>query len=61
MARLDFGLQIEPQYGFGYEGIRGIAAEAERLGFESLWVSDCFFLSHAKACGFGKRVWLTSA
>jgi hypothetical protein len=36
MARLDFGLQIEPQYGFSYEGIRGIAAEAERLGFESL-------------------------
>jgi F420-dependent oxidoreductase-like protein len=45
MARLDFGLQIEPQYGFSYEGIRGIAAEAERLGFESLWVSDHFFMT----------------
>jgi len=45
MARLDFGLQIEPQYGFSYEGIRGIASEAERLGFESLWISDHFFLS----------------
>ena len=45
MAHLDFGLQIEPQYGFSYEGIRGIAEEAERLGFESLWVSDHFFLT----------------
>jgi F420-dependent oxidoreductase-like protein len=45
MAHLDFGLQIEPQYGFNYEGIRGIAALAERLGFESLWVSDHFFLT----------------
>ncbi len=45
MARLDFGIQIEPQYGFSYEGIRGIAGEAERLGFESLWVSDHFFLT----------------
>ncbi len=45
MDHLDFGLQIEPQYGFSYEGIRGIAVEAERLGFESLWVSDHFFMT----------------
>jgi F420-dependent oxidoreductase-like protein len=45
MAHLDFGLQIEPQYGFSYEGIRRIAVEAERLGFESLWISDHFFLT----------------
>lgn len=45
MAHLDFGLQIEPQYGFNYDEIRGIAAEAERLNFESLWVSDHFFLT----------------
>ena len=45
MADLDFGLQIEPQFGFSYEGIRLIAVEAERLGFDSLWVSDHFFLS----------------
>jgi len=45
MGHLDFGLQIEPQYGFSYEGIRGIAAEVERLGFESLWVSDHFFMT----------------
>lgn len=45
MARLDFGLQIEPQYGFSYGGIKDIAIEAERLGFESLWVSDHFFMT----------------
>ena len=45
MSRVDFGLQIEPQYGFSYEDIRGIAAESEKRGFESLWVSDHFFLS----------------
>lgn len=42
---MDFGLQIEPQYGFSYEGIGGIASEVEQLGFESLWVSDHFFMT----------------
>jgi len=45
MVALDFGLQIEPQYGFDYDQIKKIAIDAERLGFESLWVSDHFFLS----------------
>jgi len=42
---LDFGLQIEPQYGFTYQKIRDIAAYVESLGFESLWVSDHFFMT----------------
>ncbi len=42
---IDFGVQIEPQYGFTYEHIREVAAEAERLGFESIWVSDHFFMT----------------
>jgi F420-dependent oxidoreductase-like protein len=45
MVALDFGLQIEPQYGFTYDQIRMLAAEAERLNFESLWVSDHLFLA----------------
>jgi F420-dependent oxidoreductase-like protein len=40
----NLGIQIEPQYGFNYNMISEIAAEAERLDFESLWVSDHFFL-----------------
>ena len=45
MPQIDFGVQIEPQYGFTYETIRDIAREAESLGFESLWVSDHFFMT----------------
>ncbi len=44
MSDIDFGVQIEPQFGFTYEEIRGIAEEAESTGFESLWLSDHFFL-----------------
>jgi F420-dependent oxidoreductase-like protein len=45
MSNLDFGIQIEPQYGFTYEMVREIATEAEALGFESIWVSDHFFMT----------------
>jgi len=45
MAKLDFGIQIEPQYGFTYEMIRKIAESCETLGFESIWVSDHFFMT----------------
>jgi len=45
MSGIEFGVQIEPQYGFTYETIRKIALEAERLGFESIWVSDHFFMT----------------
>jgi F420-dependent oxidoreductase-like protein len=42
---IDFGVQIEPQYGFTYEHIKEVAAEAERLSFKSIWVSDHFFMT----------------
>lgn len=45
MPSIDFGVQIEPQYGFTYEMIRNITKTAESLGFESLWVSDHFFMT----------------
>ncbi|MCX6654740.1 MAG: TIGR03560 family F420-dependent LLM class oxidoreductase [Candidatus Bathyarchaeota archaeon] len=61
LGRVDFGLQIEPQYGFSYEGIRGIAAESEKLGFESLWVSDHFFLSPESAETPCLECWTTLA
>ncbi|MFP3950814.1 MAG: TIGR03560 family F420-dependent LLM class oxidoreductase [Candidatus Bathyarchaeia archaeon] len=46
MYSLDFGIQIEPQYGFDYGSIEEIALDAEELGFESIWVSDHFFMTH---------------
>jgi F420-dependent oxidoreductase-like protein len=45
MSDIDFGIQIEPQYGFTYEMVREIATEAEALGFESIWVSDHLFMT----------------
>jgi len=45
MESIGFGVQIEPQYGFTYQRIREVALEAERLGFESIWVSDHFFMT----------------
>jgi F420-dependent oxidoreductase-like protein len=45
MPSLDFGVQIEPQYGFTYNQIKEIAQAAERLGYESIWVSDHFFMT----------------
>ena len=45
MESIGFGVQIEPQYGFTYQHIREVALEAERLGFESIWVSDHFFMT----------------
>ena len=45
MKPIDFGIQIEPQYGFTYPMIREIAQTAESIGFESIWVSDHFFMT----------------
>jgi len=45
MRSIDFGVQIEPQYGLTYDMIRDIWKTAEALGFESLWVSDHFFMT----------------
>jgi F420-dependent oxidoreductase-like protein len=45
MSSIEFGIQIEPQYGFEYDEIRNIAISAENLGLESVWVSDHFFMT----------------
>src|SRR5258706_6550131 len=41
---MDLGVQIEPQFGFSYADVVGIAREAETAGFGALWVSDHLFL-----------------
>ena len=45
MRKPNFGIQIEPQYGFSYDAIKEIAVFSERSGLESIWVSDHFFLT----------------
>ncbi len=42
--KIDYGVQIEPQFGYTYEHIRKVAKTAERYGFESLWTSDHFLI-----------------
>ena len=41
---VQFGLQIEPQFGFTYEQIRDLAHLCEEVGFNSLWCSDHLFM-----------------
>lgn len=37
---LKFGVQVENHLGFSYENVAAIAAEAERLGFDGLFICD---------------------
>ncbi len=41
---MDFGIQVEPQLGFGYEDIVAIGKAGESAGFTRLWLSDHLFL-----------------
>ena len=40
----DFGLQIEPAFGFSYEDVAGLAHMLRPNGFNSMWASDHFML-----------------
>jgi len=42
--RIRFGIQIEPQFGFEYQTVEEIALNAEKVGYDSIWSSDHFFL-----------------
>ena len=37
---MDFGIQIEPQFGFSYDDIVAIGTAGEQAGFSRLWLSD---------------------
>ena len=41
---MDFGIQIEPQFGFTYSDIVRIGKAGEAAGFTRLWLSDHLFL-----------------
>ncbi|MFW9799332.1 MAG: LLM class flavin-dependent oxidoreductase, partial [Candidatus Thorarchaeota archaeon] len=40
-----FGVHIEPQLGYDYKNTEKIVLEAEKLGYDSFWCSDHFFLN----------------
>jgi alkanesulfonate monooxygenase SsuD/methylene tetrahydromethanopterin reductase-like flavin-dependent oxidoreductase (luciferase family) len=41
---MEFGIQVEPQFGFEYEEISEIASKGLDNGFSTLWFSDHFML-----------------
>ncbi|MHA1136065.1 MAG: LLM class flavin-dependent oxidoreductase [Candidatus Thorarchaeota archaeon] len=41
---MEFGIQIEPQFGFEYDDISNIARNGLENGFSTLWFSDHFML-----------------
>ncbi|MSQ09034.1 MAG: LLM class flavin-dependent oxidoreductase [Dehalococcoidia bacterium] len=42
-----FGLQIEPQFGFTFDQVAALAHECRGHGYTSLWVSDHFLLDNS--------------
>ena len=42
--KIDYGVQIEPQFGYKYPYLKEVAQRAETAGFESLWTSDHFLI-----------------
>src|SRR6266511_4761480 len=49
LARMQFGIQIEPQFGFSFDDVKAIARDAEELGADGLWISDHLFLNDGSA------------
>ncbi len=44
---MQFGIQIEPQFGFSFDEVKAIARDAEELGATGMWISDHLFLNDA--------------
>lgn len=42
--KIDYGVQIEPQFGYEYPYLRDVARRVEDAGFESIWASDHFLI-----------------
>ena len=61
MTRIDYGVQIEPQYGYSYSHIRDAAQRAELSGFESIWLSDHFLIRPDAADVNCLEAWTTLA
>jgi alkanesulfonate monooxygenase SsuD/methylene tetrahydromethanopterin reductase-like flavin-dependent oxidoreductase (luciferase family) len=42
---MDYGIQIEPQFGYDYDTILKLANKSQDIGFNSIWFSDHFMLN----------------
>ena len=56
-----FGLVIEPYFGFEYRSVEQIALLAERVGYESFWASDHFYLDSKSEDRNCMEVWMLMA
>lgn len=53
----DFGLQIEPSFGFDYEDVLKLAESLAPNGFRSIWASDHFMLNRGEPDRNCMEVW----
>ncbi len=49
LQTVQFGIQIEPQFGFSFDEVKAIARDAEELGADGVWISDHLFLNDGSA------------
>ena len=56
---MDFGIQVEPQFGFSYDDIVAIGKAGESAGFTRLWLSDPLFLEPDAARTDCLEAWTT--
>ena len=52
-----FGIQIGAQFGFDYKTVEKIALAAEKVGYDSVWSSDHFFLDEESLDRNCMEVW----
>ncbi|MFX0114048.1 MAG: LLM class flavin-dependent oxidoreductase [Candidatus Hodarchaeota archaeon] len=54
---IDFGIQIEPQFGFDYPATLQIVQTTENIGFSNIWLSDHFFLDTESTNKISYDIW----
>ncbi|MHA2141220.1 MAG: LLM class F420-dependent oxidoreductase [Candidatus Thorarchaeota archaeon] len=55
--KVKFGVHIEPQLGHSYKQAEKIALEGEKLGYDSFWCSDHFFLNNKSEKRYCLEAW----
>lgn len=59
--KLDFGVQIEPQFGYTFPEIINLVKAAETAKFSSVWLSDHFFLNSEATTQSNLDLWCVLA
>ena len=59
--KLDFGVQVEPQFGYTFPEIINLVKAAETAKFSSVWLSDHFFLNSEATTQSNLDLWCVLA